>query len=145
MREEEAAGLADDGVRRCGEDDGERLDLPQFLIVIYAWERGDHLLTERYELLYAAALGAGPDQLTDGPAALDAGHDLAQLPLPSLNLGRADGIAGAEEEDVDRREFGLAAMGLLAGTLPAACRNPGDRDRCAYTRAARQRHRHMDP
>ena len=85
--------------------------------MIYAWERGDHLLTERYELLYAAALGAGPDQLADGPVALDAGHDLAQLPLPSLNLGRADGIAGAEEEDVDRREFGLAAMGLLAGTL----------------------------
>jgi len=32
VREEEAAGLADDGVRRRGEDDGERLDLPQFLI-----------------------------------------------------------------------------------------------------------------
>ena len=40
VREEEAAGLADDGVRHCGEYDGERLDLLQFLI---AGPAGDDL------------------------------------------------------------------------------------------------------
>ena len=31
--------------------------------MIHAWERGDHALTERSELLYAAALGIRPQQL----------------------------------------------------------------------------------
>jgi len=31
--------------------------------MIYAWERGDHKLTERYELLYATALDISPDRL----------------------------------------------------------------------------------
>lgn len=35
--------------------------------MIYAWERGDHDLSERYELLYAAALGIPPEQLRSGP------------------------------------------------------------------------------
>ena len=29
--------------------------------MIYAWERGDHRLTERYELLYAKALDFSPE------------------------------------------------------------------------------------
>jgi transcriptional regulator with XRE-family HTH domain len=35
--------------------------------MIYAWERGDHQLTERYELLYAAALGISLAGLATGP------------------------------------------------------------------------------
>jgi transcriptional regulator with XRE-family HTH domain len=31
--------------------------------MIYAWERSDHKLTERYELLYAKALDISPDRL----------------------------------------------------------------------------------
>ncbi len=69
-------------------------ELAGLVRMIYAWERGDHKLTERYELLYAAALSVDPDRLSAGP---------------QYDPGTAD------EEDVDRREFGLAAMGLLAG------------------------------
>ena len=32
--------------------------------MIYAWERGDHKLSERYELLYAKALGIDPGRLS---------------------------------------------------------------------------------
>ncbi len=71
-------------------------ELAGLVRMIYAWERGDHKLTERYELLYAAALSVDPDRLSAGPQ-----YD------PET----------ADEEDVHRREFGLAAMGLLAGTL----------------------------
>jgi tetratricopeptide (TPR) repeat protein len=35
--------------------------------MIYAWERGDHKLTERYELLYATTIGVDADQLVHGP------------------------------------------------------------------------------
>ncbi len=35
--------------------------------MIYAWERGDHKLTERYRLLYAAALGIDPDRVAHMP------------------------------------------------------------------------------
>src|SRR5271154_53239 len=66
--------------------------------MIFAWERGDHGMTERYELLYAAALGIRPEQLAGGPP--------------------------EEEEDVDRREFGLATMGLLAGNLIPTAKIP---------------------
>ena len=87
--------------------------------MIYAWERGDHDLSERYELLYAAVRGVEPARLTHGPAGPGAEHNLAQSQALPLNLGLADamGTAGAEEDDVDRREFGLAAIGLLAGTF----------------------------
>jgi hypothetical protein len=37
--------------------------------MIYAWERGDHQLTERYELLYAAVLAVSQAQLASGPGA----------------------------------------------------------------------------
>ena len=35
--------------------------------MIYAWERGAYTITERYALLYAAALGVPPGELADGP------------------------------------------------------------------------------
>jgi tetratricopeptide (TPR) repeat protein len=35
--------------------------------MIYRWERGAHSLSERYELLYAAALGVEPGLLRNGP------------------------------------------------------------------------------
>jgi hypothetical protein len=35
--------------------------------MIYAWERGDHVLSERYELLYAAALQIEPHRLQQPP------------------------------------------------------------------------------
>jgi len=60
--------------------------------MIRGWERGEHQLSERYELLYRA---------------------LGFVPSPE------------EEEDcVKRREFGIAAMGLLAGTLVNPARVP---------------------
>ncbi len=81
--------------------------------MIYAWERGDHQLSERYQLLYAAALGIDTKRLAGGP-------DLARPPVPSFSLGAADVLladADPEEGDVDRRAFNAAALGLLAGTL----------------------------
>jgi hypothetical protein len=84
---------------------------------IRRWERGVIAISERYWLLYKRAFGLA-----------SAGRELAQLPVLPLNLGMAHvmlpGEAGAEEEDVDRREFGLAAMGLLAGTLVEPGRVP---------------------
>ena len=80
--------------------------------MIYAWERGDHKLTERYELLYARSLDIEPDELARGLSGDVAGNDLAPLAVPSLSPGMS-----AEEEDVDRRQFGVAAMGALGSTL----------------------------
>jgi hypothetical protein len=31
--------------------------------MIRSWERGDHAITERYELLYGAAFGVSPERL----------------------------------------------------------------------------------
>jgi len=88
--------------------------------MIRDWERGKHKLTERYELLYVAALGIEPDQLAGGPAAKES--DLAQLPVLSFTLGMTDVMlpdasGSLEEGDVDRRAFNIAALGMLAGTL----------------------------
>src|SRR6266700_3654875 len=73
--------------------------------MVYSWERGDHDVSERYALLYAKALGVSPDDLASGPVK----PGVSSL-LP---------VAGSEDGDdpVDRREFGIAAMGLLAGRL----------------------------
>lgn len=51
--------------------------LPGLIRMVYAWERGDHALTERYALLYASALGIGADDLAGGPPGLvvSAGHE----------------------------------------------------------------------
>src|SRR5260370_15899898 len=91
-------------LRHAAREAGGDVAAPAGLVrMIYAWERGDHELSERYELLYRA-LGFVP------PAA----------PWPAA----ADN-AEAEETDVERREFQIAALGLLAGTLVPARRVSG--------------------
>ncbi len=57
--------------------------------MIYAWERGDHKLTERYELLYVAALGIELDHLAAGPA-----PSKADLRLVASDLWARDWTAG---------------------------------------------------
>jgi hypothetical protein len=59
--------------------------------MVYAWERGDHALTERYALLYARALGVAPDDLARGavPPAGGSGPGVAR---------DADGALGAGGE-----------------------------------------------
>ena len=73
--------------------------------MVYGWERGDHDVSERYALLYARALGVSPDDLASGPVK----PGVSSL-LP---------VAGSEDGDdpVKRREFGVAALGVLTGTL----------------------------
>jgi hypothetical protein len=76
--------------------------------MINRWER-EGLRTERYVLLYAAALGISPEELPGGPAG-----DAVSSSVPG---------AGAEDGDdpVKRREFGVAVLGLLAAVpVPAA-------------------------
>jgi hypothetical protein len=72
--------------------------------MIYAWERGDHELSERYELLYAVAFDIAAEQLRRGPAAdqedtpehLSDLRSIAALSLPSrLGLGELKHIAAA--------------------------------------------------
>ena len=56
--------------------------------MIYAWERGDHKLTERYRLLYAAALGIDPDRVAHMPG---------EPPQPdehAAELPSTDGLGG---------------------------------------------------
>lgn len=77
--------------------------------MVYAWEKNDHALTERYALLYAHALGIAPDDLATGLP--------SQLPPPvSSSLSSADD-GGDGDDPVNRREFGITAMGMLAGSL----------------------------
>ena len=71
---------------------------------VWRWE-AEGLRNERYELLYARALGVSPEDLAAGPA--EAGVSSV---LPEL--GSQDG-----DDPVKRREFGFAAMGVLAGGL----------------------------
>ena len=72
--------------------------------MIWRWER-EGLRNERYELLYAKALGVPPDDLASGAA----GSGVSSL-LPVV--GSEDG-----EDPVKRREFGMVALGALAGTV----------------------------
>jgi hypothetical protein len=80
--------------------------------MVYAWERGDHALTERYALLYARALGIAPDDLAAGPVP-------SRVSCLSFTEDGGDG-----EDPVKRREFGIAAVGLLAGSLVHPARVP---------------------
>lgn len=60
--------------------------------MIYAWERGAYTITERYMLLYAAALGVTAGELADGPPrqltaiALVRGPELPPGPLASRDV-----------------------------------------------------------
>ncbi len=87
-------------LRHAARETGQAVAAPHALVkMIRGWERGDHELSERYELLYRA-IGFVP------PAALDTGN------------------VDEEEDRVRRREFGIAAMGLLVGTLAKPARIP---------------------
>lgn len=72
--------------------------------MIWRWER-EGLRSERYELLYAQALGVSPDDLAIGPAELKVSSLLPEV-------GSEDG-----DDPVRRREFGasvaMSAMSLL--------------------------------
>jgi hypothetical protein len=82
--------------------------------MIYAWERGDHKLTERYELLYRE-LGFRSEQFSSPVP------DLAEILLsPTLSIADValpESPGSAKEGDVDRRAFNFLALGLLAGNL----------------------------
>jgi hypothetical protein len=73
--------------------------------MVRRWE-GVGLSTERYELLYARALGISPEDLASGPAVTGALSPLTEL-----------GSSKDGEDPVKRREFGFTAMGVLAGSL----------------------------
>ena len=73
--------------------------------MVHSWERGDHDVSERYSLLYAKALGVSPDDLASGPVKPGVS---SVLPV----VGSEDG-----DDSVKRREFGIVALGVLAGTV----------------------------
>jgi tetratricopeptide (TPR) repeat protein len=65
-------------LRRAARGTGQAIAAHEGLVrMIRDWERGAHQLTERYELLYAAALGIEPDQLVRGPDGSRDPHDAA--------------------------------------------------------------------
>src|SRR6516165_1315192 len=72
--------------------------------MVYRWER-THLSSERYQLWYARALGIHPDLLAAGPTP-------SPVSSPSLASDGGDG-----DDLVNRREFGVTTMGVLAGSL----------------------------
>ena len=73
---------------------------------------------ERYALLYAKALGVSPDDLASGPA-----KPAVSSVLPGVGSEVGD-------DPVKRREFGIVALGALAGAVvppgeaprPSSCR-----------------------
>ena len=75
--------------------------------MIRRWERGTYGISERYELLYAAAFGVDLRDLSAGPA-----YEVVST--------TPEGDGGP----VDRREFGIAAFGLLAAGVVAKARIP---------------------
>jgi hypothetical protein len=93
-------------LRRAARGLGQTVAAHDALIrMIYGWERGDHALSERYELLYAKALDTSPDD----PAVDSGEHQVSSL-LPAT--GREGG-----DTPVDRREFGMAAMAMTTMSL----------------------------
>src|ERR1700722_1982032 len=76
--------------------------------MIRRWERGTYEVSERYELLYAAALGVDARDLRAGPE-----QEVAVM------------IPEGDDDPVHRREFGIAAFGLLAASIVAQVRTPG--------------------
>jgi transcriptional regulator with XRE-family HTH domain len=79
-------------LRRAARESGASVAAPAGLVrMIYAWERGDHDLSERYELLYQAlGLGiGGPSARTGVPAAPDQ-RALARARLDTLSAGQLD-------------------------------------------------------
>jgi tetratricopeptide (TPR) repeat protein len=79
-------------LRRAAREATVSIAAPAGLIrMIYAWERGDHDLSERYELLYRA-LGLGAREQPERPSgAAAAGHGtLARARLDTLSAGQLD-------------------------------------------------------
>jgi tetratricopeptide (TPR) repeat protein len=75
-------------LRRAARDTGVHIAAPTGLIrMIYAWERGDHELSERYELLYRA-LGLAPAR--SGSAAARGRETLGRARLDTLSAGQVD-------------------------------------------------------
>jgi hypothetical protein len=59
-------------IRRAASEAGQPIAAHDAMIrMIYGWERGDHKLSERYELLYAAALDVTTELLRRGPIRLE--------------------------------------------------------------------------
>jgi tetratricopeptide (TPR) repeat protein len=84
--------------------------------MIYAWERGDHKLTERYQLLYAAALGVDADQLGPGDSGNEAVKALGALTEAAPASGHGD-----HQVQGNRTRAGIARSDflVLAGTVIA--------------------------
>ena len=82
--------------------------------MIRRWEAGQARMTERYALLVAKALGLNPaDPATVSPVP-------GVSSWPSAVTGGEDG----EDDPVNRREFSIAAFGVLAGNLIPPARVP---------------------
>ncbi len=70
-------------LRRAAQESGQPAASQAGLVqMIYAWERGAHELTERYQLLYAAALGIDPDHVSHMPGEMPQPDERAAASLP---------------------------------------------------------------
>jgi hypothetical protein len=93
--------------------------------MIRDWERGAHQLTERYELLYAAALGIEPERLQQEPGEADSARtgrrDVLKLGLsaytmmPHLSPGEQQHLAAALDDA--RRYLDKDVVGYFRGQL----------------------------
>jgi hypothetical protein len=122
-------------LRRTARDVGQVVAAHNGLVrMVYAWERGDHQITERYELLYAAALEVIPEHLRHGPGrptgrAAAYVHDLTPVSAQRESVGSVllpDSLAGDQEDEspVQRRTFigltGASVFGSMLARVPSA-------------------------
>lgn len=80
-------------LRRAARETGQQIAAPSGLVkMIYAWERGDHRLTERYELLYrylglrASGLAHDPAPASSAAGSDPSRHDFLVLAATSASL-----------------------------------------------------------
>lgn len=87
--------------------------------MIWRWER-EGLRNERYELLYARALGVGPDDLARGPASSPAlGLDAFDDEIAALELARRAEASDVGEGVLARLELGVDDLATeYAGVAP---------------------------
>jgi transcriptional regulator with XRE-family HTH domain len=74
---------------------GQIADHDGLIRMIRDWERGRHKLTERYELLYAAALGIPPEQLLTGPSYGKERGEVPAQPVPAAAMTSRSSSLGA--------------------------------------------------
>lgn len=96
--------------------------------MIYAWERGAYTITERYELLYAAALGVPASELADGPprqlSVIDPvpGPELPPGPLTNRDVevirGMLDSLTASDRQFGGNRTLEYATDYLRGIILP---------------------------